>query len=1003
MKTERYRRYLFRREQLADWLLIAACTLVGCLVIKWFYPWPALVNDSYDYLSMALRRHFVPVRPFGYSVFLNLVGIFSHAPGSILIVQGGLYAVSAGLFLLAVKKYWPPRRRWTFMVLEAMVVLSPAAMYMLNAVLSDALFCSLVFILLAMAIVMVKEQSWIALGIYLAAFYAALFVRHSAEFFPIAFIPVFLACGKPLMRILSSVLTLVVLVIFFLQMRSLMYETQGYRQVSTGFEGWQLANNAIHVLPHVDTLTNDQLPDNEETVFIHKYLWGRFDDYIDRATGGGKHVSADFMWDPAGPLRQTFNYCTQVYDMPPMKIWVNLGTHSLKDYGIWLMKKYPREFIKYYLWPNAKSAFYPYTPEAVYTYIDSHPGDVNAVRWFGIDKDFSMKPRSDRLSNLVQPMLSWIELFTWLVLLAGGLIFLVSGRDAPRDGRMALLLFFLFGLIYYGTTVFASPVALRYWMPMHAVKLSFAWMAVQMSSPGKIRSWFYGLKRLNRSVASRSVRSAAIVFIALPLLAFFVGFLRWYYALGGVVALLAALYFAIKPGKCEPDPTPSCFTWRTVLIAFSVALLWTYSGGMNGYWFQTSDWDCRNALYFDLIQKPWPVMYEHNGGSLVYYVGHWLPPAAIAKAIFLLTGSANAGLMAGRMLLWLWSSAGVTIVMLLLFQALGAAGRRQKLFAILLLVFFSGMDLLGAIMEGTLGTMLKPLLKPSGPHLEWWMHFRYQFSSNTTLLYWVFNQTIAAWIITLLFLREKTPRNYLFYGVAGLFCAPFAMVGLAVLMIVKALFFCGGNIRRPGFVAGNIFSVQNLLSLVFMVLPVAAYLLSANAVGGDAASVGGRQDAAFFSKEYFDGQLLLFILLEAGVYLLLVARDHYKDPLYYALWAIFIIFPYFHIGKSLDFGMRATIPALFVLMVYAGRFLAAHWRERGANKICAVALLVCLIIGSATPAVEIYRGLYHVDVRKTIKLEDRSLMTFDTEEPNYNFVTPDPQEHFFFKYLAKTK
>ena len=1002
MNRTGYWKYLIQKQQWGDWLLVVLCTLLGGLLIRYFYPWPALVNDSYDYLQMALEREFNPIRPFGYPLFLRLLGVFSHAPGAILAAQGIVYALSAALLFLAVKKYWPPRRVWLFRMTEALAVLSPAALYMLNAVLSDALFCSLVFILLAMCIVMVKDRSWTALGVYLLAFYAALFVRHSAEFFPLAFIPVFIVHGKPLMRILSSVLTIGVLVLFCMQMRSLMYQSTGYRQVSTGFEGWQLANNAIHVLPHVDSLSAAELPQNEETAFIHQYLWKQYDGYINRATGDGTHVSADFMWDPNGPLRQVHRYCVAAYDKPSLSIWVDLGTHSFKDYGIWLMTRYPKEFIRYYLWPNAKSAFFPYSPEAVFTYIPSHPGERFTTGWFGVDKDLVMKPRSDRLAKLVQPVLSWIELLTWLVFLGGGLVFLLFGREAPRDSRRVLLLLFLFGLVYYGTTVFASPVALRYWLPMHAVKLSFAWMAVRCSDLERLRSWFYGVAWLNKIVPARAVRTATVVFVSLPLLAFFVGFLRWYYALAAAAALAATLYFVLKPEVCAGKTPFHSFTWRTILIAFALALVWTYFGGMNGYWFQTSDWDCRNALYFDLIRKPWPVLYEANGGALVYYIGHWLPPAALARALFLISGSAEAGLMAGRMLLWLWSAAGVTLVMLLLCRVLGAMSRRQKCFAVLLLILFSGMDVLGAVLEGTLGTMMLPLARPSGPHLEWWMQFRYQFSSNTTLLYWVFNQTITAWLATLLFLQDQSPRNYVFYGVGCLFCAPFATVGLAVLMVVKAVAYSIGRIREPLHVLKEIFSPQNLLSLAFLLLPVAAYLLSANAVGGETASVGGREDIAFFSSEYLlNGKFLLFILLEVGAYLLLIAADHYKNPLYYALWASFLIFPYFHIGRSLDFPMRATIPALFVLMVYAGQFLLAHFKDRGWKKVCTCVLALCLLIGTATPAVEIYRGFYYTGTKKTVKLEDRSLMSFDSDKPNYNFVTPDPQEHFFFKYLAK--
>lgn len=512
-------------------------------------------------------------------------------------------------------------------------------------------------------------------------------------------------------------------------------------------------------------------------------------------------------------------------------------------------------------------------------------------------------------------------------------------------------------------------------------------------------------------LSSDRLRNTAIIYASLPLLVFFIGFLRWYYALISTAALIVVLFFVLKPGKFNVQFTEQTFSRRTMLVLFAVSLVWSYLGGMNGMWFQSSDWSCRNAIYFDLIQFGWPVIYERNGGALVYYIGIWLPPAAVAKAVVLISGSLEAGLIAGRILLWIWVSLGLTIVVLLMFGVYDVFGKKQRIAVTLLLVFFSGMDLLGAVLNYNLDFLLQPkLTHPSGPHLEWWMNI-YQFSSNTTLLFWVFNQTIISWVISLLFLIDYSPKNYVFYAIACLLSGPFPCVGLAVLMIVKAAMYCLEKKRELHTAVKMILSPQNVLSLFFLFLPVASYLLAANAVSGETASVGRKEGISFFSSDYLNSNLYLFILLEVGLYLLLILVDHYKNPIYYALWGTFIIFPLFQVGTSVDFCMRATIPALFILMVYVGRFLQEHFtlrktKESNGNrtliqKVCSRILVVCLIIGVATPIVEFYRGFYHVLDQKTVFLEDDSLMTFNIVGTNYNFVTPDPENHFFFKHLAK--
>ncbi|MBO5595911.1 MAG: hypothetical protein J5917_03950 [Bacteroidales bacterium] len=473
-----YWRYIFRKEQLRDWLWVLLCTAAGCAFILAFYPFPEIAHDSYDYLGMASERRFWPVRPLGYPVYLTLVHALSHSIYSIVVSQALLYALSLGALLLAVKKYWPPRRRWTFFFLEAVCVLSPAALYMVNAIFADALFCCLIFVMLTMGIVMVKERSWAALAIYLVTFYAALFVKHSAEFFPLAFIPVFLCLGRGWLRSISVGLTIVVVAVFCLQMRSLMYKNTGYRQVSTGFEGWQLANNAIHMLPYIAPPTKEELPADEDVALMHEFLYGRYDSYIIHTTRDGAKVSANFMWDDKAPLREMLAYFEEGYKIPQLTAWVDIGTHALKDYAVWLIRTHPKEFVWYYLWPNLKNAFFPDSPEAVFTYIDVPAGRREIVGWFDFPEDGTMQPRKD-IASYIQPVLPWIELFTWMVFLVGAVLWFFRERRPSRETSLVLLLLFLFGFMIYGTTVFASPVALRYWMSMHAVKLIFAWICFQ--------------------------------------------------------------------------------------------------------------------------------------------------------------------------------------------------------------------------------------------------------------------------------------------------------------------------------------------------------------------------------------------------------------------------------------------------------------------------------------------------------------------------------------------
>lgn len=555
--------------------------------------------------------------------------------------------------------------------------------------------------------------------------------------------------------------------------------------------------------------------------------------------------------------------------------------------------------------------------------------------------------------------------------------------------------------------------------------------------------------------------------MALPLLCYLIGFLKWYFAIISCAALLFVLWKTLKgnedrtPDLQQKDQSQFLIPLKTVLLVFLFSLIWSYLGGMNGYFYQSTDWDCRNAVYFDLIRYDWPIIYEQNGAALVYYVGHWLPPATIAKLIQNLTGSIEAGRFAGRMLLWLWSSAGLTIIILMIYRFVGAKTSKTRIAATLIFVFFSGMDIIGALIKNTTGEVLAP----ENLHLEWWTH-GVQYTSITACLYWVFNQAIIPWMITLCFLTEEDPRNYVFYATACLLCGTLPCFGLAILMIVKAIAYGVKKLkqREGDRIPKTIFSAQNLVAFLVIFPMVAFYLLSANTfkdVFGDKLTFFGTKAAAETIQANTDttqtvqaegqiltvtaentnqteqnteenpqtdeepkykvfrlptnsiGGLLLFLFIDVGCYMLLIWSDHFKNPLFYTMAACFILFPFIHIGKQHDFCMRASIPSLFLLMLYVNRFLLDHYsrktgspqkkfhsKEEKTKRILAICLAVCLAFGAVTPIVEIYRGIQHVIENKTIFLENQNLMTFNVDWIQNSYECSNPKEHFFFRYLA---
>jgi hypothetical protein len=123
-----------------------------------------------------------------------------------------------------------------------------------------------------------------------------------------------------------------------------------------------------------------------------------------------------------------------------------------------------------------------------------------------------------------------------------------------------------------------------------------------------------------------------------------------------------------------------------------------------------------------------------------------------------------------------------------------------SIWVVLSFIFFSGMDFLGSsrLVENPTNTIC--LLNSfnfqlsffykilsnvvAANQLEWWAVI-FQYSSITTQLYFVFNQCIPAWIITLLIIDQKNSRNIFFYYSILIFYGPFPFIGLFPVVVYK--------------------------------------------------------------------------------------------------------------------------------------------------------------------------------------------------------------------------
>ena len=429
---------------------------------------------------------------------------------------------------------------------------------------------------------------------------------------------------------------------------------------------------------------------------------------------------------------------------------------------------------------------------------------------------------------------------------------------------------------------------------------------------------------------------AGYIYLVLPVLIFFIGWCNPFIAALGLLIIGLSTYFLIKNSPKLWIPADKK-EWFILCAAGIICLLWTCSSGIGALVFQNSDHTARNAIFEYLVNMDWPVVFKEDSLMLVYYIGFWLPSAVAGKLLD--------SVQAGYIFQVFWAFSGVFLTMYYILSGL----KKKTLFPLIIFIFFSGLDYIGSV--ALLGFQKHNPFELTS-HLEWWLP-GFQFSSFTTQLYWVFNQAIPAWVVTMLILKEKNNKSIIFLYSCLLLSATLPAIGM--LPIVAYIMLKNGEndlkmLLSVSHIFNSIktaFSFPNIIGGLFVAIVSYAYL-SGNMSGTVCYSL-------FFPAFMFILWLFSFFLLEVGLYILLVCRQKYKEPLFYICILVFLIYPFFHIGHAADFCMRATIPALIILYLFIVEVFDNNDFKK--NKISYIVIILVLAIGSITPIHEMARTI----------------------------------------------
>ena len=496
---------------------------------------------------------------------------------------------------------------------------------------------------------------------------------------------------------------------------------------------------------------------------------------------------------------------------------------------------------------------------------------------------------------------------------------------------------------------------------------------------------------------SKILIGTSYAYILLPFLIFTAGWMKLCFSIPIVVILIFCYYKIV----CETPSLwlPELNKENVIKALFIVGLIaiWVYYSGIGKFVFQNTDHYARNGIFDLLVEKKWPIVsnnlsqFRMQGISmtgLIYYIGYWLPSAVVGKIL---------GLRVGYYAQAIWAVLGIT----LLYYFVCAHLKKLRIWPLIVLIFFSGWDIVGTFLNDS-----NIFLIANSLHLEQWAT-AYQYSSITTQLFWVFNQAVPIWLCTMMIYTQKDNRNRIFILACTMLTSTLPFIGL--LFIV--LFFCltqrekdfSHNIgKRSSFVQyvkaviSDTCTVQNIVGGGIIGILTFLYL-SSNIAGTNSSSANTVLYNPSMQNRLF--KLIVFLLLEVGVYVVVLYKYHSDNRLFYYIIVCLCIIPIIHIGTSNDFCMRTSIPFLFLIAVFTIESIekALILKEKRMFLI----IIAVLIIGGITPLHEFARTISQSNERvaNNQQVEENDASTWEIMN-SINFAG-DVEHSIFFKYISK--
>jgi hypothetical protein len=448
-------------------------SIASFIVFKFCYPYPDFISDSYNYIESAAKHLDVNLWPIGYAKFLTLVHLLSANDTLLVGIQYAFLQISLLVLFYTLLDLFRPSRGMTRLLFVVLLV-NPVFLWLANCIMSDALFATLSIAWISLLLQQLRAPSRIGLLIQVLLVAMAFVVRPTAMYYP--FIGALVILLVPIKRIekLAWILAPVLLILpFVLFSKAKTKAITGIPQFSV-FSGWQIANNALYMYPRIEVDSSEIPPetlpiDRESKQYVNWLIAKHYNLALDGYAGGF------FLKQPETPLKTYMNrHYNKELNTNAFLAWGKVSP-MYAVYGSWLIRHYPIDFARYFLWLNTKNYFLPPLEKfSIYNYGQDSIWEI-AQAWFRYPS-LRIHSLSKALPSILffpyPPIFFIINLYFLGCMLWLG--FTGKWRLLSPIFHKALLIIAAFGLLNFCFSVFAAPIVLRYQITPYVLIFSFS-------------------------------------------------------------------------------------------------------------------------------------------------------------------------------------------------------------------------------------------------------------------------------------------------------------------------------------------------------------------------------------------------------------------------------------------------------------------------------------------------------------------------------------------------